>query len=519
MEYPSHVEKHFRETEELIRNVPSLDVASWLLEQGYFPELYVLPPSFEVSNFTLQNQPYNKDFNNLTKRKLISISHPKTLLTSRVFSIQHPYNYHDIVYHLEKEWEFILDHLFNYDNQVYSYSLPIPVTKNQKQKLSKLRSGRMIYEWLQMAEKDLILDCIHYQFIARTDITNFYSSVYTHSIAWALHGKEDARKDQSICEKLGTKIDKLYQYSNDGRTNGIPTGSVLSDLLAEIILAKLDTQISQNIKEQNIEFLAVRFKDDYRFLCQSEQEAQNILKIVSSQLAEFNLTVNENKTSILKMPDGLYRKHDREYFLYSLSEQEIISFKTFEYTLLAALDIHRHNPGTNILEKFVSQLFKKKEKTLKIKFSTHKEEQEIYKTFSLLFLVKKESTKILCHILSIIEELYKTYRKDYPELKDYLKSIIISEISKAFQKESTFEIVWLIFFSKYLGLGIQEEKQFKELVKEGKVTTNLFYKSIINSDQKIFKDTNIVLFKTPKKCRNRKNTLSQYLDIFSKQTT
>ncbi|MDJ0580451.1 RNA-directed DNA polymerase [Crocosphaera sp.] len=436
MEYPSHVEKHFRETEELIRNVPSLDVASWLLEQGYFPELYVLPPSFEVSNFTLQNQPYNKDFNNLTKRKLISISHPKTLLTSRVFSIQHPYNYHDIVYHLEKEWEFILDHLFNYDNQVYSYSLPIPVTKKPKKKLSKLRSGRMIYEWLQMAEKDLILDCIHYQFIARTDITNFYSSVYTHSIAWALHGKEDARKDQSICEKLGTKIDKLYQYSNDGRTNGIPTGSVLSDLLAEIILAKLDTQISQNIKEQNIEFLAVIFKDDYRFLCQSEQEAQNILKIVSSQLAEFNLTVNENKTSILNMPDGLYRKHDREYFLYSLSEQEIISFKTFEYTL-----------------------------------------------------------------------------------KDYLKSIIISEISKAFQKESTFEIVWLIFFSKYLGLGIQEEKQFKELVKEGKVTTNLFYKSIINSDQKIFKDTNIVLFKTPKKCRNRKKTLSQYLDVFSKETT
>ncbi len=57
----------------------------------------------------------------------------------------------------------------------------------------------MIYQWLQMAEKDLILDCIHYQFIARTDITNFYSSVYTHSIAWALHGKEDARKDQSNC--------------------------------------------------------------------------------------------------------------------------------------------------------------------------------------------------------------------------------------------------------------------------------------------------------------------------------
>ena len=145
MEYPSHVEKHFRDTESLIKKVPSPDVASWLLEHGYFPELYVLPPSFQVSNFTLQDQPYNKDFDSLTKRRLINISHPKTLLTSRVFSIQHPYNYHDIVYHLEKEWTSVLDHLFDKDNKIYSYSLPIPVTKNQEQKLSNLRSGRMIY--------------------------------------------------------------------------------------------------------------------------------------------------------------------------------------------------------------------------------------------------------------------------------------------------------------------------------------------------------------------------------------
>ena len=512
MEDPSHVKTHFKETERLVRQIPSQDVASWLLNQGYFPELYVLPPSFQASNFTLQEQAYNQDFFDFKKRELISISHPKTLLTSRVFSIQHPWNYHDIVYHLEKEWQSVLDHIFDSENKIYSYSIPIPVSKHHEKKLSNLRSGRMIYEWLSMAEKDLILDAVHYKFIARTDITNFYSSVYTHSIAWALEGRKEARDDKSY-NLLGNKIDKLYQYSNDGRTNGIPTGSILSDLIGEIILASIDKKISKQLKEYNIKFLAARFKDDYRFLCESESDATRILKIVAANLSTFNLTLNETKTSILKMPDGLYRKHDRQYFPHSLSGRKIITFKVFEHTLLIAIDIHRQNPGTSILEKFLSEIFHKKNRKLKIVFSAsdNKNEQEIYKIFSLLFLAERESEKLLCHVLSIIEELYKAHIKKYPKLKPYLQSIIKSSVSRASDTGSIFEVVWLIFFSRYIGLGIEP----KELVKNEEVKKNPFYQSILNSRQMIFNDTKIVLFKTPQNCKEK--TLAEHLDIFNRE--
>ncbi len=66
----------------------------------------------------------------------------------------------------------------------------------------------MIYEWIEMAEKDLVLDSRKYKYIVKTDITNFYSSIYTHSIGWALHGREKAFKDKEYA-LLGNKIDRL----------------------------------------------------------------------------------------------------------------------------------------------------------------------------------------------------------------------------------------------------------------------------------------------------------------------
>lgn len=517
----TYVRNHFLETEKLVRKVSSKDIALWLLNKGYFPEQYVLPPSFKVSNFELQSYLYDKNLSKLKRKQLISISYPKTLLTSRIFSIQHPKIYHDIVFHLEKNWKKVIDHIFNKENKIYSYSFPIPLTKIREQSLSKLRSGRMIYEWLSMAERDLILDSINYKFIVRTDITNFYSSIYTHSIAWALHGREDALKD-SKCNFFGNKIDKLVQYANDGRTNGIPVGSALSDLIAEIILSSIDTQTSKQLQE--IDFLAVRFKDDYRFICNSEFDAKEILRILSINLSNFNLSINENKTHIYKLPDGLYRKHDRQYFPHNLKDKSKISFRCFEHTLLIALDIHRKNLGTSILEKFISECFIKdtfdNRKKLKIVFSDNDKRRiiQIKQVIVLLFLTKRESEKLLCHVLSITEQLYLTYGRSYRDLKPYLKLTIKNEIYRASVKGSIFEIVWLIFFSRYLKLGINQE-ELNNILINCNIKDNKFYKSILKSKQEIFSDTEIELFKSPIHFKNDPNfTLAKHLDLFNKDS-
>ena len=54
------VEKHFRETEKLVRSVSADKIADWLLKDGYYPEQYVFPPNFKTKNFKLNLQPYSK---------------------------------------------------------------------------------------------------------------------------------------------------------------------------------------------------------------------------------------------------------------------------------------------------------------------------------------------------------------------------------------------------------------------------------------------------------------------------
>ena len=83
------------------------------------------------------------------------------------------------------------------------------------------------------------------------DITNCYSSVYTHTISWAIHGKDTAKsnKKNKKIKLLGNIIDGLIQDMSSGQTNGIPQGSVLTDFLAEIILSYSDKLLKEKFTE------------------------------------------------------------------------------------------------------------------------------------------------------------------------------------------------------------------------------------------------------------------------------
>ncbi|EID0034481.1 RNA-directed DNA polymerase [Vibrio diabolicus] len=506
----SLVEQHFRDTEKLVRQISKDDIASWLLSAGYFPESNILPPSFKVHDFKLQGKPYNKEATDLTRRQLAPISYPKSLLTNRVFAIQDPRNYHDIVFYLHEEWETVLDRLYPENTKIFSYSMPIPVDKKNQGKMGCLRTGRMIYEWIRMAESDLVIDATSYKYLAKTDITNFYSSVYTHSLAWALAGNRETAFEDKECSNFGNKIDKLLQYANDARTNGIPVGSALSDLVAEILLAWVDEKVSKELS--SLDFLAVRFKDDYRVLCNSEEDAKKVLSTISNELSKINLTLNENKTQVFVVPDGLYRPHDREYFPHSLREKSRVSFKTFEHTLLIALDIHRKYPGTGILEKFFSELLTKK-KDLKLKFSKNEQQQsmQLIKFVSLLFLVKRESEKTLSHVLSLIEIVYLENKSHRKTLKPYIKNIIEKELQAASNNNSAFDVVWYIFFWRYIQLGAVS---FKDFVTNDKVVSNPFVQCMLTSTDKLYSDSGIKLFRAPKDCKG--TSLAHRLDVFKR---
>ena len=488
-------QRHRQETERLIRELTSTTegkkkVADWILEEGYYPEPYVLPPCFKISDFELQQKKFEEKsytFKNWKTENLATISFPKTGLIQRVFGIIHPHRYHDIVWELMNDWDKLISILFNPDNEVYSYSFPIALTINNQ---GKLRSGRMIYEFLEMAEKDLVAEAYKYKLLTKIDITNFYNSVYTHTIAWAWCGDRYKALSDTNFNFTGSRIDKLIQYSNDKRTNGIPVGPVLSDLIVEIILSERDTFITQKIKEKGIDFMATRFKDDYRILCNSQEDSDKIIRIVIETLNEFNLQVNEAKTKTVALPEGLYRPHSIKYDIFSLRKipAEKIPFKKFEHTLLKALEIHREHPGTSLLEKFLGELIdNNKEKAVKerllIEFANPNipddahnyskvKKKNIMKTISLLMLLKNESSKSLGKVLAIIECLILDEDNKWLLDEGYLIDVFLTEIEKAIHKNSPFELSWYLYFCCRHNIEIDLLRLLKKLKKEGKISCN-----------------------------------------------
>ena len=486
--------KHISETKRLIKKVPKNIIAKWLLEEGYYPEQYVIPPSFKVSQFDLKDVPYFRVDNSGPQPKfepdkydLLNVSFPKTELTDRTFGIIAPKIYHDIVWHLINEWEFIQKALFRTHNKIYSYSFPIPISTESEGQLGNLRAGRMIYEFLEMAENDIVAEAYNYKYILKTDIKNFYPSIYTHSIAWAIHTKEEIRKrgnKNDYNKFVGLRLDKLFQYSNDGCTNGIAIGPAVSDLISEIILSAIDEECSKIIDSKNIDFLAVRFKDDYRFLCQTKQEASFIIKTLQKQMALFNLTLNERKCRVEELPEGLFREWTAEYQQYSLRYRNKISYKRFENSIRGTLKVDKKFEGTGVVDRFLSELYKK---NIELKFDF--KDKDLAKAISLLLMLKERRNKSFPQILGIIEQvIIKNKKKKKPIIKI---TAIIENIFKEKLKsisENQYDLIWLIYFIKSLDLfKITIPRNARsELIKSLKSNRGEFFKPI-PSDIKLFK--------------------------------
>jgi len=374
-------------------------------------------------------------------------------------------------------------------------------------KLTKLRSGRIIYEFLNMAENDLVSESYNYQFLLRTDVTNFYPSIYTHSIAWAIHTKEKVRikgNRNAYNKFFGLQLDRLCQNSNDGCTNGIPVGSAVSDLISEIILAAVDKKCSQDLDQFGIKYIAVRFKDDYRFLCNSKDDADLILTKLQSALKEYNLVLNETKTDVQELPVGLFRSLTKEYEKLNELKEYPINFKSFKKCYDTVLEINVLFPGTDVIDRFISDLTSKSY-NLKLKLDS----REVLKVLSLLIHLIDIRPKILPAILAVTEVMVKRYESN-TTLTDRIIEIItnIYNAERAKQEVNEYRVIWFAYFLKVYRdhcIKVEEAKSKK------------FSESIRTNTNQLFKGLNDVKIYTSYAETKKLQSLSSYLDIFNKE--
>lgn len=160
-----------------------------------------------------------------------------------------------------------------------------------------------------------------FETLAEADINGFYHSVYTHTIAWAIHGKAYAKKHPRDYTLYGNVIDLLVRNGQGGQTIGIPVGPDTSRLIGEVVGSAIDRSIQKTLKlnwkaKTSAERRAMRFVDDYTVGCSSGVEADKVIATIREAVNSFELELNNLKTrakaSSPFMVSG-WREHLREF--------------------------------------------------------------------------------------------------------------------------------------------------------------------------------------------------------------
>lgn len=147
-----------------------------------------------------------------------------------------------------------------------------------------------------LVDRNINLSC-EYNFLIKTDIANCYDSVHTNTIVQAIHGPETAKERQDDPKLLGNQLARIVQDMTFGSGGGIPQGSILSDLLMELILGYLDTLIQEQLYHHKINKVQIlRYRDDYHIYTHDQNTAGKVLKILTEKLAVFNFRINQAKT-------------------------------------------------------------------------------------------------------------------------------------------------------------------------------------------------------------------------------
>jgi hypothetical protein len=236
----------------------------------------------------------------------------------------------------------------------------------------KTSKENQIYEWWQNVEQRSILMALEYNHVLHLDITDCYGALYTHSIVWALHSKEEAKKPENRNkeELIGNVIDWRIQDMSNGQTNGIPQGSVLMDFIAEIVLGYGDLLLTERLNEKEItDYKIIRYRDDYRIFTKSEQQSSEIAKELSELLSGLNFKVNNGKTvSNNDLVLGAL-KPDKIHWIYNKRKTENIQKWLLQLYLLSE---QFPNSGTLYKEvKLFLDWLKKREESIKKKEIQH----------------------------------------------------------------------------------------------------------------------------------------------------
>jgi hypothetical protein len=133
------------------------------------------------------------------------------------------------------------------------------------------------------------------RFAVHADISNCFPSVYSHAIPWATVGFSHAKKHRGPTDWFN-ELDKYIRWTKRNETQGIAIGPATSNIASEAILARVD----ENLSKEGFQYL--RYIDDYKAYCQTEDRAQEFIRKLAKELAGYKLVLNIRKMRVNPIP-------------------------------------------------------------------------------------------------------------------------------------------------------------------------------------------------------------------------
>lgn len=285
-----------------------------------------------------------------------------------------------------------------------------------------------------------------YKYKLKLDIAHCYESIYSHSITWALVGKDVAKRmylgeiAKNSLYNTGNDFDKLSSALKGNETNGIVVGPYSSRIISEIVLCGLDKELSKSFK-------FTRYVDDYNFYFTSKYECESNLSNIAKILNEYNFKINTSKIEVIKYPFDLLEDYS-SYF----KQSERKPYQVYDILQKAQTLEKQGKKGSY---KYALKYILESDKINLNKLSM----QETILVFNVLLSILINKPFVARYAVHAISELNILFAEDRPV--EIINKLLFDEINSNHDQE----VLWLLYIIFRYNSKITKENVIKVIEK------------------------------------------------------
>lgn len=273
----------------------------------------------------------------------------------RVLSLSNPFLYYMLAREIctPEHWAAILDDFKVFGSTPHIHVVSIPVIQAENESFHKATT---ILNWWNRFEQMAVKLSLDYRYMFVTDITNCYGTIELQTVEKAL-----SRKGTASEANVKTDIVRILTMLRQGRNIGLPQGSTLYDIVAEIVLGYADMLLREALERDGITegYEILRYRDDYKVFANDKDLLERISYTLQHVLEGLNLRLNSAKTRISDsiITDSI--KPDKLAYIYNTpiyNNKKQCDFDGIQKQLLFILQFGRQYPNCGQMRMLLSKL-------------------------------------------------------------------------------------------------------------------------------------------------------------------